>query len=173
MQSLRQLTLMASSHGMLHQACKFCPVCLQAESPEQRAVAIESAAQAIQATQQWRQKRKFLSPQQLSTWEPLVRMSGLRMPPGKPETVLINVSCSQPAVLQPIPAWWDKSGQDIWNYQSSCLTMQISWQGQDQEGHPLLIVHIGRLCNECQSHELAQQAVDAIISQVGIFYCKT
>ena len=73
---------MASSHGMLHEACKFCPLCLQAESPEQRAVAIESAAQAIQATQQWRQKRKFLSPQQLSTWEPLVRMLGLRMPPG-------------------------------------------------------------------------------------------
>lgn len=164
---------MDPSHGMLHQACTFCPVCLQAESPEERAVAIESAAQAIQATQQWRQNRGFLSPQQLSTWEPLVRMQGLRVPSGKPEPGLIVVSCSQPAFLQPIPAWWDESGQDIWNYQSSCLTMQISWQGQDQEGHPLLIVHIGRLCNECQSHELAQQAADAIISQVGIFNCKS
>ena len=46
------------------------------------------------------------------------------------------------------------------------MTLQIRWQGQDQEGHPLFIVHIGRLCNECQSHELAQQAADAIISQV-------
>lgn len=36
-------------------------------------MAIEAAAQAIQDTLQWRQKRKFLSPQQLSTWEPLVR----------------------------------------------------------------------------------------------------
>ena len=44
---------------------------MQADSPEQRAVAIESAAQAIRETLQWRQKRKFLSPQQLSTWESL------------------------------------------------------------------------------------------------------
>lgn len=47
---------------------------VQSDSPEQRAVAIEAAAQAIQDMQQWRQKRKFLSPQQLSTWEPLVRI---------------------------------------------------------------------------------------------------
>jgi len=46
------------------------------------------------------------------------------------------------------------------------MTLQMRWQGQDEEGHPLFIVHIGRLCNECQSHELAQQAADAIISQV-------
>ena len=50
-------------------------LCMQADSPEQRAVAIEAAAQAIQATLQWRQKRKFLSPQQLSAWEPLVSTS--------------------------------------------------------------------------------------------------
>ncbi|CAL5227620.1 g10624 [Coccomyxa viridis] len=97
-----ELLRYAATHGML-----------ESDSPEQRAVAIEAAAQAIQHTLEWRQKRKFLSPQQLSTWEPLIR-----------------------------------------------------WQGQDQEGHPLLIVHIGRLCNECQSHELAQQAADALISQV-------
>ncbi len=46
---------------------------MQSDSPEQRAVAIEAAAQAIQHTLEWRQKRKFMSPQQLSTWEPLVR----------------------------------------------------------------------------------------------------
>ena len=46
------------------------------------------------------------------------------------------------------------------------LHLQMRWQGQDEEGHPLLVVHIGRLCNECQSHELAQQAADALISQV-------
>ena len=92
---------MASSHGMLHQACTICPVCLQAESPEERAVAIESAAQAIQATQHWRKKREFLSPQQLSTWEPLVRLQGLRVPSGKHEPVLIVVlqECMQPTIL--------------------------------------------------------------------------
>ena len=47
------------------------------------------------------------------------------------------------------------------------LHLQMSWQGQDEEGHPMLVVHLGRLCNECQSHELAQQAADALISQVG------
>ena len=47
------------------------------------------------------------------------------------------------------------------------LHLQMSWQGQDEEGRPMLVVHLGRLCNECQSQELAQQAADALISQVG------
>jgi hypothetical protein len=44
----------------------------QAESPEQRAVAIEAAAQGIRDTLDWRQKRKFMTPQQLNAWEPYV-----------------------------------------------------------------------------------------------------
>jgi hypothetical protein len=44
---------------------------------------------------------------------------------------------------------------------------QIQWQGNDAEGHPVLLVHLARLCNDCQGQEQAQEAADAIISQVG------
>jgi hypothetical protein len=47
----------------------------QADTPEQRAVAIEAAAQAIMDTLKWRQKRKFMTPQQLNAWEQYVSVS--------------------------------------------------------------------------------------------------
>lgn len=69
---------------------------MQADSPEQRAVAIESAAQAIRETLQWRQKRKFLSPQQLSTWESLVR---IHRPCSYCRIILSSSVCTARAVL--------------------------------------------------------------------------
>lgn len=48
---------------------------VQASSPEERAVAIEAAAQGILETLQWRQKRKFMTPQQLHPWDQLVSPS--------------------------------------------------------------------------------------------------
>ncbi|CAL8462219.1 g1750 [Coccomyxa elongata] len=88
---------------------------LEASSPEERAVAIEAAAQKIMATLQWRQKRKFMTPQQLHPWE-----------------------------------------------------QHIQWHGSDEEGHPILLVHLARMCDDCQSAEHAQQAADAVISQVEL-----
>ncbi|KAK9906365.1 hypothetical protein WJX75_000628 [Coccomyxa subellipsoidea] len=88
---------------------------LEASSPEERAVAIEAAAQGVLATLQWRQKRKFMTPQQLHPWDQL-----------------------------------------------------IQWHGSDEEGHPILLLHLATMCNECQSAEHAQQAADAVISQVEL-----
>ena len=48
---------------------------VQASSPEERAVAIEAAAQGILENLQWRQKRKFMTPQQLHPWDQLVSPS--------------------------------------------------------------------------------------------------
>ncbi len=45
------------------------------------------------------------------------------------------------------------------------VLMQVYWHGNNKEGHPVLLVHLARLCNVCQSHEQAQQAADAVISQ--------
>ena len=43
--------------------------------------------------------------------------------------------------------------------------VQIQWHGSDEEGHPILLVHVARMCDDCQSAEHAQQAADAVISQ--------
>lgn len=128
-------------------------------------MAIEAAAQAIHDMLQWRQKRKFLSPQQLRAWESLVR-------PKKQGTVLHALA------TMPIASMGCLLGGNMTVSSVPCcqisplfMTLQMSWQGQDSEGHPLLVVHIGRMCNECQSHELAQQAADALISEVGACRC--
>lgn len=45
--------------------------------------------------------------------------------------------------------------------------VQIQWHGSDEEGHPILLVHLARMCDDCQSAEHAQQAADAVISQAS------
>jgi hypothetical protein len=45
----------------------------QASCPEECAVALETATAAVADTLAWRQKRRFLSPQQLSAWDHYVR----------------------------------------------------------------------------------------------------
>jgi hypothetical protein len=56
----------------------------QASCPEEGAVALESAAAAIEATLAWRQRRRFLAPQQLTCWDHLVRAyTGRRNGKGK------------------------------------------------------------------------------------------
>ena len=52
----------------------------QASCPEEGAVALESAAAAIEATLAWRQHRRFLAPQQLTCWDHLVRTLDLTVP---------------------------------------------------------------------------------------------
>ena len=62
---------------------------MQASSPEERAVAIEAAAQGVLATLQWRQKRKFMTPQQLHPWDQLVSCPSLHAPERLlPQTIL-------------------------------------------------------------------------------------
>ena len=56
---------------------RYCQVRLcmsgQASCPEECAVALETATAAVADTLAWRQKRRFLSPQQLSAWDHYVR----------------------------------------------------------------------------------------------------
>ena len=54
---------------------------------------------------------------------------------------------------------------------SDVLHAQIQWHGSDEEGHPILLLHLARMCNDCQSTEHAQQAAEAVISQASLLLC--